>query len=122
MFLCVSMFVFFLMIRRPPRSTRTDTLFPYTTLFRTDGEWVAFRPQTFAAVADDGRAIQDTLASAICHGMLTRLPGVKLISVETGGSWVGHLVRNLELTYKKMPNLLDETQTGRASCRASVGK
>src|SRR6056297_2858184 len=26
--------IFFLMIRRPPRSTRTDTLFPYTTLFR----------------------------------------------------------------------------------------
>src|SRR3546814_18789931 len=28
-------FVFCLMIRRPPRSTRTDTLFPYTTLFRS---------------------------------------------------------------------------------------
>src|SRR3546814_14176082 len=28
-------FCFFLMIRRPPRSTRTDTLFPYTTLFRS---------------------------------------------------------------------------------------
>src|SRR3546814_2414316 len=28
---------FFLMIRRPPRSTRTDTLFPYTTLFRSYG-------------------------------------------------------------------------------------
>src|SRR3546814_4008974 len=27
--------LFFLMIRRPPRSTRTDTLFPYTTLFRS---------------------------------------------------------------------------------------
>src|SRR3546814_13806712 len=27
---------FCLMIRRPPRSTRTDTLFPYTTLFRAD--------------------------------------------------------------------------------------
>src|SRR3546814_16498383 len=27
--------VFLLMIRRPPRSTRTDTLFPYTTLFRS---------------------------------------------------------------------------------------
>src|SRR3546814_8406460 len=27
---------FFLMIRRPPRSTRTDTLFPYTTLFRSN--------------------------------------------------------------------------------------
>src|SRR3546814_3197467 len=31
----VSMFLFFLMIRRPPISTRTDTLFPYTTLFRS---------------------------------------------------------------------------------------
>src|SRR3546814_1134832 len=29
--------LFFLMIRRPPRSTRTDTLFPYTTLFRSQG-------------------------------------------------------------------------------------
>src|SRR3546814_12874465 len=28
-------FFFFIMIRRPPRSTRTDTLFPYTTLFRS---------------------------------------------------------------------------------------
>src|SRR3546814_3673553 len=36
---CVYVFLvfifFFLMIRRPPRSTRTDTLFPYTTLFRS---------------------------------------------------------------------------------------
>src|SRR3546814_16227121 len=31
----VSFLFFFLMIRRPPRSTRTDTLFPYTTLFRS---------------------------------------------------------------------------------------
>src|SRR3546814_1844004 len=29
------LFFFFLMIRRPPRSTRTGTLFPYTTLFRS---------------------------------------------------------------------------------------
>src|SRR3546814_20737152 len=37
---------FFLMLRRPPRSTRTDTLFPYTTLFRSilrgdEGEGIA---------------------------------------------------------------------------------
>src|SRR3546814_19541704 len=31
----VSFCFFFFMIRRPPRSTRTDTLFPYTTLFRS---------------------------------------------------------------------------------------
>src|SRR3546814_13320980 len=28
------------MIRRPPISTRTDTLFPYTTLFRSLGSWI----------------------------------------------------------------------------------
>jgi predicted TIM-barrel fold metal-dependent hydrolase len=73
-----------------------------------DGEYVAFRPQTFAAVADDGRAIQDALASAICHGMLTRFPGVRLLSVENGGSWAGHLVRNLDHAYGKMPNEFPE--------------
>src|SRR3546814_17190523 len=37
-----SVLVFFVMIRRPPRSTRTDTLFPYTTLFRSPGnmQWL----------------------------------------------------------------------------------
>src|SRR3546814_12931461 len=39
-FFCLVLF-FFLMIRRPPRSTRTNTLFPYTTLFRSRDR---FRP------------------------------------------------------------------------------
>src|SRR3546814_14014065 len=34
-YLIIFFHLFFLMIRRPPRSTRTDTLFPYTTLFRS---------------------------------------------------------------------------------------
>src|SRR3546814_3421619 len=36
------------MIRRPPRSTRTDTLFPYTTLFRSLGRNQALRAQARA--------------------------------------------------------------------------
>src|SRR3546814_2935201 len=44
------MFFFFLMIRRPPRSTRTDTLFPYTTLFRSVN-------QELNAVASGGSTI-----------------------------------------------------------------
>src|SRR3546814_10091065 len=48
---------FFLMIRRPPRSTRTDTLFPYTTLFRS---LAAFHPrdrtQGRVAMADSAPA------------------------------------------------------------------
>src|SRR3546814_6652973 len=34
------MYFFFLMILRPPRSTRTDTRFPYTTLFRSVGNYI----------------------------------------------------------------------------------
>src|SRR3546814_15149140 len=33
----ITLIFFFLMIRRPPSATRTDTLFPYTTLFRSRG-------------------------------------------------------------------------------------
>src|SRR3546814_4838146 len=39
--LCICFYIFFLMIRRPPRSTRTDTLFPYTTLFRSHAGFTA---------------------------------------------------------------------------------
>src|SRR3546814_7625848 len=37
-FFCFLLYFFFLMIRRPPRSTRTDTLFPYTTRFRSEAD------------------------------------------------------------------------------------
>src|SRR3546814_14261896 len=47
---CSVLFLFFfLMIRRPPRSTRTDTLFPYTTLFRSGR---IIRAQTAVAGAE----------------------------------------------------------------------
>src|SRR3546814_3930271 len=41
------LFVFFLMLRRPPRSTRTDTLFPYTTLFRSRRDRGCARPVAY---------------------------------------------------------------------------
>src|SRR3546814_6468419 len=47
---------FFLMIRRPPRSTRTDTLFPYTTLFRSAAT-LLFVPRTRLVGAALGAAI-----------------------------------------------------------------
>src|SRR3546814_20784176 len=43
--------LFFLMIRRPPRSTRTDTLFPYTTLFRSCSNNAPILTQLRAAVS-----------------------------------------------------------------------
>src|SRR3546814_10914471 len=44
------------MIRRPPRSTRTDTLFPYTTLFRSPAPRPAFRPSAPYAKSAPSRA------------------------------------------------------------------
>src|SRR3546814_20913511 len=40
-----SVLIFFLIIRRPPRSTRTDTLFPYPTLFRSRTTPLAGKPE-----------------------------------------------------------------------------
>src|SRR3546814_9938651 len=47
---CYILFFFFLRIRRPPRSTRTDTLFPYTTLFRSRVELPRHRDGSFDPV------------------------------------------------------------------------
>src|SRR3546814_12973067 len=46
---------FFLMIRRPPRSTRTDTLFPYTTLFRSPLSYGPGGPWEYAGGRAHGR-------------------------------------------------------------------
>src|SRR3546814_12691646 len=57
--------IFFLMIRRPPRSTRTDTLFPYTTLFRSfiscyDIYKPIISPQDFGLPGEPSRSQRDT--------------------------------------------------------------
>src|SRR3546814_11813109 len=54
---------FFLMIRRPPRSTRTDTLFPYTTLFRSDA-----RRQPVAIDAHRRRLVGSDGSFSLGHG------------------------------------------------------
>jgi predicted TIM-barrel fold metal-dependent hydrolase len=75
---------------------------------KADGEFTYTNPTPFPYVADGGRTIHDTLASAICHGTLTRFPGLRLMSVENGGSWVGNFVKQLQVTKKKMPNAFAE--------------
>src|SRR3546814_16606156 len=56
---------FFLMIRLPPRSTRTDTLFPYTTLFRS-------KDQTLWAVHDDDLADERVCATLDQYDQILR--------------------------------------------------
>src|SRR3546814_11459043 len=61
---------FFLMIRRPPRSTRTETLFPYTTLFRLVGRSIEDVLQT-----EGRRRFEIDVASGISH--FTKLDAVR---------------------------------------------
>src|SRR3546814_10603996 len=72
--------MFFLMIRRPPRSTRTDTLFPYTTLFRSRRERQrGKRRQPDHRLADETHH-SPLLSGASCHTLrhaarpLTKVP------------------------------------------------
>src|SRR3546814_14743570 len=74
------------MIRRPPRSTRTDTLFPYTTLFRSPGlrqrpsgirdEQLVLQPDTRAdrSVEEQGPLRKDRLPSAEAARRRSRAP------------------------------------------------
>src|SRR3546814_2133786 len=59
--ICVLCFFFFLMIRRPPRSTRTDTLFPYTTLFRSLRERGLREPDRGQVLIEDAGTRPDFL-------------------------------------------------------------
>src|SRR3546814_15592019 len=55
--LVLHLIFFFLMIRRPPRSTRTDTLFPYTTLFRSSSAFEDFSPADRQKLVDHFYAV-----------------------------------------------------------------
>src|SRR3546814_18697032 len=73
------------MIRRQPRATRTDTLFPYTTLFRSQYEFrrriveqalrEAFDTVVAAIVGDDDLAIGPGVTQGLPHGVGQELAG-----------------------------------------------
>src|SRR3546814_11560548 len=122
--LCV-LYVFFLMIRRPPRSTRTDTLLPYTTLFRSSkvqasrnlgfgngrrwgGGGVASVPQARPYPAGG----EDQLLGGE-HGLLGIDPAGHVVERRVGRRHVFDEALDL-------PVQRDEAEIGRASCRERV--
>src|SRR3546814_11081686 len=71
MYMLIGDVCFFLMIRRPPRSTRTDTLFPYTTLFRSMAIPVATPKALLADKGYDGDRFRESL---LVRGILPIIP------------------------------------------------
>ena len=61
-----------------------------------------------AIVGHSSRAIIDTAASAIGHGMCTRFPKLKIALVENGSGWVRGLLEAMEYAYVMAPNAFDE--------------
>src|SRR3546814_20245426 len=73
-FLVFLSFVFFLWIRRPPRSTRTDTLFPYTTLFRSEQER---RDRERAEIISANEGFVARIDAELAHGEIEVLQSIK---------------------------------------------
>ncbi len=67
-----------------------------------------FKHASFPMVAFADRTISDTLASLVCHGLLSRFPALRVASIENGAMWLPDLLRNLEAGYGKMPFAFDE--------------
>ncbi len=81
---------------------------------RYQGDWTGpsemlpFRPDPFRMMSMQKRPIEDAMAAATCHGLLTRFPDLKIAAVENGGDWVIPFLEHLEDAYRKMPHAFDE--------------
>jgi predicted TIM-barrel fold metal-dependent hydrolase len=67
-----------------------------------NSEMLPFQPQAFRMLGQ-WRPIEDAVSALVCHGALSRHPGLKVAVVENGSGWVEPLLKNLADVYKKMP-------------------
>jgi predicted TIM-barrel fold metal-dependent hydrolase len=69
-----------------------------------DEEWLAFERNSFQTMMDLlGRAISDSIAALICHGVFERHPKLRVAAVENGAGWVGPFVKRLDYAYGQLP-------------------
>src|SRR3546814_16471598 len=115
------------MIRRPPRSTRTDTLFPYTTLFRSGDILVEVAPCIFGGPAGDPVVEGDRIEAGLRQrcavakedDLLDRRHLRQQLFDQIGGRGVGDQ-QTVAGMVRDIGDLLGEEQIERASCRERV--
>ena len=66
-------------------------------------EFLPFKPNPLRLLVMQNRAVSDMMTAMICHGALTRFPGLRIATIENGGTWVRPLLEKLEGVYKKLP-------------------
>jgi predicted TIM-barrel fold metal-dependent hydrolase len=70
----------------------------------SQGEFLAFEGGAFSLSLDLlGRAISDSMAALICHGVFDRHPKLRIASIENGASWVNPLLHRLTRARSQMP-------------------
>src|SRR3546814_20809597 len=75
--------VLFLMIRRPPTSTRTDTRFPYTTLFRSrDDQRALALARRADEVEDARRLVLDGRVDGVERQLLVRIERGQIVEID----------------------------------------
>src|SRR3546814_17068079 len=122
----ICMMFFFLMIRRPPRSTRTDTLFPYTTLFRSVLDMRVAQQEVGIDRAFGGevehhrgsdKLLRGDLVNAIVGKILAADPVDRRVEMGAGMLADGEIV-----TMPRNAAIVVSRVIGRAACRDREGR
>src|SRR3546814_17412668 len=108
------------MIRRPPRSTRTDTLFPYTTLFRSEGvyeeQYVDYGLAHYhnSLIYGDGVSDVAVLGPGMIHGLGLRRagPGPKWHGVK---GWVSPKARGMDPPAARLSDPAEPPEDGQGN-------
>src|SRR3546814_4764233 len=85
------------MIARPSKSTPTDPLFPFATLFRSDRT----RGPAISSFLSIVRGCQDIMAMLVFGGVFERHPGLKVVCVEADAGWVPHFMYRMDHAFNR---------------------
>src|SRR3546814_9429893 len=113
------------MLRRPPRSTRTDTLFPYTTLFRSRSAGAELTEQYQHLLWDDLEGVGHARRARTISDRLRKVPGVIEAEVSAAGTMRVEFKRSqtsIDLIRKALADMGVSQKSSAATAAAPAGR